>query len=53
MTEQEYREQTTLNCNQVKFQLDQHNVIDFDDFFNEVGHKKYYTGDEVLDWLGY
>ena len=53
MTEQDYREQKTLTVEQVKFQLDEHNVIDFDEFYDEVGHKKYYTGDEVLDWLGY
>jgi len=53
MTEQEYREETTLTVEQVKFQLKKHNVIDFSEFFNEVGHKKYYTGDQVLDWLGY
>lgn len=23
------------------------------DFFNEVGKKKLYTGEEVLNWLGY
>ena len=53
MTEEEYREQTTLTSEQVKFQLDQHGVIDYSEFFNEVGRKKYYNGDEVLDWLGY
>ena len=53
MTEDEYRDQTTLTLEQVKFQLDQHGVIEFDEFFSEVGHKKYYTGSEVLDWLGY
>jgi len=52
MTEQEYREER-LTCDQVKFQLKKHNVIDFSEFFNEVGFKKFYTGNEVLDWLGY
>ena len=28
-------------------------VPTLDDFFKEVGNKPYYTGEEVLGWLGY
>lgn len=52
MTEQEYREEA-LTCEQVKFQLKEHGVLDFSEFFNEVGLKDSFSGDEVLDWLGY
>lgn len=52
MTEQEYREET-LTREAVSFQLEQHGVIDHEEFFNEVGHDAPFTGAEVLEWLGY
>ena len=27
--------------------------LDFNDFLNDAGNKKYYIGSEVLKWLGY
>lgn len=27
--------------------------LDEQDFLNEMGDRKYYSGQEVLDWLGY
>ena len=52
MTEEQYRS-STLNIQEVKFQLNKHSVIDHAEFFNEVGYKEFFTGIEVLDWLGY
>lgn len=52
MTEKEYRKET-LTIEQVKFQLKKHQVINFSEFFNEVGYKASFTGNEVLNWLGY
>ena len=52
LNEYEFRE-LLLTVDQVKFQLDQHGVINHDEFFEEIGHKSFFTGNEVLDWLGY
>lgn len=52
MTEEQYRKET-LTIEQVRYQLDQHGVLNHDEFFDEIGHKSFFTGNEVLDWLGY
>lgn len=52
MTEEEYREEK-LTIEQVRYQLNQHGVLNHDEFFDEIGHKSFFTGNEVLDWLGY
>jgi len=30
----------------------EHN-LDWNDFLDEVGDKEFYSGQEILDWLGY
>ena len=27
--------------------------LDFNDFLNDIGNKKYYKGSQILNWLGY
>jgi hypothetical protein len=34
-------------------ELKDHGVVDFNEFFDELGGKKLYSAQEVLDWLGY
>lgn len=52
MTEEEYRKEK-LTIEQVRYQLKKHGVLNHDEFFDEIGHKSFFTGNEVLDWLGY
>lgn len=49
-----YEEATelTVNYEAALAELVSHNA-DVDEFLIEVGKKEYYTGQEVLDWLGY
>jgi len=51
MTEEEYRE-LTLTPRQAAYQIREHGV-DPEEFYQEIGTKETYSGDEVLDWLGY
>ena len=44
--------EATLTRDQVIHEICQHHT-DPQDFFEEVGNKTSYTGDEVLNWLGY
>ncbi len=34
-------------------ELKDHRVIDFNEFFDDLGDKKLYSAQAVLDWLGY
>lgn len=52
MTESEYREQTNLTQKDVSHQVMTHCLRPID-FFADVGDKTHYTGEEVLNWLGY
>lgn len=52
MTEDQYREATITHA-QALYQLEQHGVIDIEEFHAELGKRDTYTGDEILDWLGY
>ena len=42
----------TLTALQAKREVEKHN-LSFNDFTNEIGDKESYTGEEVLNWLGY
>lgn len=53
LTEEEYREETDLTTSEVKLQLDEHGVIFQYEFFDAVGHEAPFTGEELLNWLGY
>lgn len=53
LTEEEYREEQELTTANVKITLDQHGVVDHGEFFGEVGHDAPFTGEELLNWLGY
>ena len=53
LTEEEYREEDTLTAADVRLTLDQHGVILQYEFFDAVGHEAPFTGEEVLNWLGY
>jgi len=52
LTENEYREEK-LSAKEVKFQLDAHGCLDHDEFFNEMKHEAPFSGDDLLDFLGY
>ena len=52
MTEQEFRE-LELTRDQVDYQLREHGIILLDEFYNEHGDRSYYSGEDVLNWLGY
>ncbi len=34
-------------------ELKDHGVVDFNEFFDDLGDKKLYSAQAVLDWLGY
>ena len=34
-------------------ELKAHGVVDFNEFFEELGEKDIYSAQDVLDWLGY
>jgi len=34
-------------------ELKAHGVVDFKEFITEVGNKKFYSAQSVLNWLGY
>tara|TARA_R110001632_G_scaffold64062_1_gene152589 strand:- start:506 stop:670 length:165 start_codon:yes stop_codon:yes gene_type:complete len=42
----------TLTAVQAKREVEKHN-LNFNDFINEVGDKESFTGEQVLNWLGY
>ena len=52
MTENEYRDET-ITHSQALYQLEQHGVIDIEEFYADLGERETYTGAELLDWLGY
>ena len=52
MTENDYRE-ATITHSQALHQLEKHGVIDLDEFHNDLGERETYTGEELLNWLGY
>ena len=44
--------QVTVTANEAKHEIEKH-LLSFQDFQREVGYRQEYTGQEVLDWLGY
>ena len=52
MTENDYREET-ITHSQALYQLKQHGVLDIDEFHHDLGERETYTGEEILNWLGY
>lgn len=53
LTEEEYREQKDLTRTDIELILNQHGVIDKNEFYIEQGHEGPFSGSDVLDWLGY
>lgn len=47
----------SLNKRQVTYQIERHKMdypyLDPSEFFEEIGIKESYTGDTLLNWLGY
>lgn len=52
-SEADYRALEDLTRRDVARILREHGTVDLQEFYSEVGNKKEYTGEEVLDWLGY
>jgi len=52
MTENDYRE-ATITHSQALYQLKRHGLIDLEEFHNDLGKRETYTGEEILNWLGY
>lgn len=52
MDELEYRDEL-LNLEQVSVELKKHGHPDTCEFITDMGLRACYSGDEVLDWLGY
>ena len=55
--EEEFRKES-LNKRQVIYQIERHRMLDYpylnvDEFFEEIGMHESYTGDTLLNWLGY
>lgn len=44
--------ETTVSRSEALAELKAHDA-DLEEFFADVGNKEEYTGQEVLDWLGY
>lgn len=51
MTENDYREATITHA-QALYQLKKHGV-DLEEFHKDLGKREAYTGEEILNWLGY
>jgi hypothetical protein len=52
MTENDYRE-AIITHSQALYQLEKHGVIDLEEFHHDLGERETYTGEEILNWLGY
>ena len=44
--------ESEVSALEAKREIEKHSA-NFDEFLEDVGDKKTYTGQEVLDWLGY
>jgi hypothetical protein len=42
-----------ISRGRVLCELKDHGVVDFNEFFDDLGDKKLYSAQAVLDWLGY
>jgi hypothetical protein len=49
----ESAEEITITRSRAFNELDNHGVITYDEFLNEMGDKDTYDAQEVLAWLGY
>jgi len=42
-----------ISRDRVLCELNDHGVVDLKEFFDDLGDKKLYSAQTVLDWLGY
>ena len=49
----ESAEEITITRSRAFNELDNHGVVTYDEFLNEMGDKDTYDAQEVLAWLGY
>ena len=43
----------TITKKRALIELDKHGVIDYDEFYKDLGDKESYPAQDVLAWLGY